>query len=486
MSKEMEELVSRVHFLKVTANDLIQELSDGAGGKSPPSSPSAPKKGSAKTDRLVKKSKNGVYIKVFRHQESLLTTLLREDHWNSIRNMFESVFMLFMVSALLQEFRSHGNIFHLSLLSWAFGHLEVAVECWFLMFCVSLTPVLLFHFWRDKWISTIVYMGCFGAVQSYLVWLAYYYIRTYNLPVATALIIGCEQLRFFMKMHAFVVETYRMATSTEDTEDARLDREIVRKGEEIFARYFYFLWIPTLVYRNSYPNTSRIRWTAVLGYFVHLSGSILFVYAIFTSYCIPQFENTGHNPGDIETLITSILQASLPSIAVFLLGFYGILHCWMNLGAELTRFADRRFYTDWWNSRSYEDYYRKWNMVVGDWIYSYLFGEFRRLGFGPLYSRLLTFSISAVLHEYILWLCFGFFFPLLLILFGVIGVAFIYVTRMMRGSRGWNLFVWCTLFLGNGMLMVLYSREWFAHNSDPPIESKSMFVPLSWQALLRY
>jgi sterol O-acyltransferase len=323
VTKELEELVSRVHFMKVSANDMIHELSHQVeGSKSPLASPTTGnKKNASKTDRLVKKSKSGLPVKVFRHQESLLTTLLREDHWNSIRNMFESVFMLFMISALIQEFRSHGKMFHLSLLIWAFGKVSVVIECWCLMFAVTLTPVALFHFWRDKWISTYVYFACIGAIQSYLYWLAYHYCRGYNLPMASALIIGCEQLRFFMKMHAFVVETYRMATSTEETEDAKLDKDIVLKSDEIFSRYFYFLWIPTLVYRNSYPNTSRIRWTAVLEYFTHLSGSILFTYVIFTSYCIPEFENTAHNPGDIETLLMSILQASLPSVTVFLLGF---------------------------------------------------------------------------------------------------------------------------------------------------------------------
>lgn len=31
------------------------------------------------------------------------------------------------------------------------------------------------------------------------------------------------------------------------------------------------------------------------------------------------------------------------------MGFFGILHSWLSLMAELTRFADRRFYEDWWN-----------------------------------------------------------------------------------------------------------------------------------------
>ena len=30
---------------------------------------------------------------------------------------------------------------------------------------------------------------------------------------------------------------------------------------------------------------------------------------------------------------------------------------------------------DWWNSTSYADYYRTWNVVVHDWLYAYIYKD---------------------------------------------------------------------------------------------------------------
>lgn len=44
----------------------------------------------------------------------------------------------------------------------------------------------------------------------------------------------------------------------------------------------------------------------------------------------------------------------------FFLFFDGMLLVW----AELTRFADRQFYQDFWNSTDFAESNRKWNHVV--------------------------------------------------------------------------------------------------------------------------
>lgn len=36
-----------------------------------------------------------------------------------------------------------------------------------------------------------------------------------------------------------------------------------------------------------------------------------------------------------------------------------------------------------------------------------------------------------------------------------------------RPHSGWNIFMWVSLFLGNGLLMCLYSQEWFASKNCP-------------------
>ena len=143
---------------------------------------------------------------------------------------------------------------------------------------------------------------------------------------------------------------------------------------------------------------------------------------------------------------------------------YLVLHLVQNIGAELTRFADRQFYQAWWNSRTFSVFYREWNGVVHDFIHSYIYTDLRVFGRLPkLVSLLLSFGISAVVHEYIIAVSMGFFLPILLFLFTGPGLVFILLTHNKTG-RVWNLFMWIMLATGNAMLMVLYCREYYARD----------------------
>jgi sterol O-acyltransferase len=78
---------------------------------------------------------------------------------------------------------------------------------------------------------------------------------------------------------------------------------------------------------------------------------------------------------------------------------------------------------DWWTASSHAAYYRLWNIVVHDWLYTYIYKDFSEIvppgkRFAP---TLVVFIVSAVFHEYILALTLRFFYPLLLLAFGGFG-----------------------------------------------------------------
>jgi hypothetical protein len=74
----------------------------------------------------------------------------------------------------------------------------------------------------------------------------------------------------------------------------------------------------------------------------------------------------------------------------------------------------------------------------------------------------------------------------------VFGVAFVYLTRFVGTTgRAWNIFFWANLIVGNGILLIMYSREYYARQPSalgaPPkyeFDTKS-WVPYSWQPFLR-
>ena len=51
------------------------------------------------------------------------------------------------------------------------------------------------------------------------------------------------------------------------------------------------------------------------------------------------------NPRSLgRKLLLSVFSSMLPGTMVLVIGFFGILHSWLNAFAEMTRFADRMFY----------------------------------------------------------------------------------------------------------------------------------------------
>jgi diacylglycerol O-acyltransferase 1 len=58
-------------------------------------------------------------------------------------------------------------------------------------------------------------------------------------------------------------------------------------------------------------------------------------------------------------------------------------HLWMNILAEVTYFADREFYKDWWNATTIGDYWRLWNMPVHKFMMRHVYSPLVRRGSHP-------------------------------------------------------------------------------------------------------
>lgn len=249
-----------------------------------------------------------------------------------------------------------------------------------------------------------------------------------------------------------------------------------------FSHYLYFLFAPTLIYRHSYPRTDSVRWYYVATNFFQVAGCVLLSYYIFVRFCFAEFVNFGQSTDyTLRQFILTASATSLPGGLVMLLTFFAALHSWMNAFAEMLRFGDRLFYKDWWNSTTFSNWYRTWNVVVHDWLYIYLYRDLQR--FGPQRPRQMAtavvFWVSAFVHEYVLILVLRFVYPVLFVFFAFAGYPFIYL----KGSgRGWNVFIWVLLFTGWGEMMCLYSMEWYARKNCQPVFGSwvDFFVPHSW------
>jgi diacylglycerol O-acyltransferase 1 len=96
------------------------------------------------------------------------------------------------------------------------------------------------------------------------------------------------------------------------------------------------------------------------------------------------------------------LKMCVPAAYLWLIMFYSFFHSYMNLWGELTMFADRRFYSDWWNAGDLSEYWRKWNFPIHSFLIRHVYFPLRRRKVAKPVALFLTFFVSAVAHEYVI------------------------------------------------------------------------------------
>lgn len=133
-----------------------------------------------------------------------------------------------------------------------------------------------------------------------------------------------------------------------ETEVKFLDEELTQGATRYpnnltFANYIDYLAVPTLVYWMEYPRTEKIRPRYVFEKTTATLGTMLLLYITTERYIYPQL----YNPEMSDFRV--VLEVLFPFIMNYMLVFYIIFECILNWFAEITRFADRNFYDDWWN-----------------------------------------------------------------------------------------------------------------------------------------
>ena len=94
----------------------------------------------------------------------------------------------------------------------------------------------------------------------------------------------------------------------------------------------------------------------------------------------------------------------LPILMIYFAGFFVIFEFACNIYADLSGFADRQFYQDYWNCTNFDEYARKWNKLVHEYLYRHFYLEYlKRYKFTPFQANIWTFIFSVVFHE--IFLC---------------------------------------------------------------------------------
>ncbi|KAF8634546.1 hypothetical protein AX17_004137 [Amanita inopinata Kibby_2008] len=152
--------------------------------------------------------------------------------------------------------------------------------------------------------------------------------------------------------------------------------------------FFVYLLFPTLVYEMEYPRTERIRPLYIFEKTVATFGTFALLYTVTERFIIP------YTPSFNQPFLRALIDLALPFMISYLLLFYIIFECICNGFAELSCFADRQFYEDWFS--------RKWNKPVHAFLLRHVYAPSVDQEFSKATAMFLTFLLSACVHELVM------------------------------------------------------------------------------------
>ncbi|KAL1967869.1 hypothetical protein VTN77DRAFT_2558 [Rasamsonia byssochlamydoides] len=163
----------------------------------------------------------------------------------------------------------------------------------------------------------------------------------------------------------------------------------------------YFWLAPTLVYQPVYPRTPCIRWSFVGKRLVEFIVLSVFIWLTSAQYAAPVLRNSLDKIAvmDFTSIVERIMKLSTISLIIWLAGFFALFQSLLNALAEVMRFGDREFYSDWWNSWSVGMYWRSWNKPVYLFMKRHIFSPLVGRGWSPFTASVMVFTFSAILHE---------------------------------------------------------------------------------------
>ncbi|PBP24907.1 hypothetical protein BUE80_DR004094 [Diplocarpon rosae] len=228
--------------------------------------------------------------------------------------------------------------------------------------------------------------------------------------------------------------------------------------------YFDYICCPTLCYELEYPRTDGIVWSQ-LGYKVLAVFGVIFLLTITSEeFILPVMTESALRLESVRSfsetaliLAESISMLLFPFMVTFLLVFLVIFEYVLGACAELTCFADRHFYSDWWNSTDWLEFSREWNIPVHHFFRRHVYSA-SRPHIGRPMATLITFLISSIGHEIVLACItkkirgYGF-----LAQMSQLPIVMLQRTKWVKGKHVLNnICFWCSIILGLSMMCSLY------------------------------
>ncbi|OJD26168.1 hypothetical protein ACJ73_02461 [Blastomyces percursus] len=228
--------------------------------------------------------------------------------------------------------------------------------------------------------------------------------------------------------------------------------------------YVDYLLCPTLCYELEYPRTKEIRWMEVFFKTLAVFGCIFLLTHVSEEFIVPVLDESAERMQGLSSksekalvLAETISFLLLPFMITFLLVFLVIFEYTLNAFAEITRFADRKFYADWWNSCDWLEFSREWNIPVHHFLRRHVY--FSSLThFSNSKAMFITFLVSSIGHELVM-ACItkkirGYGFLAMMMQLPIVAVQ---RSKFVRGRKVLNnVCFWVSMIIGLSLMCALY------------------------------
>lgn len=250
----------------------------------------------------------------------------------------------------------------------------------------------------------------------------------------------------------------------ENLDRTALDTKVNFPENITLFNFFEFSMYPAVVYTLNFTRTARIRWRYVAEKTVGIFGIIFLMIMVAENMmypiCIKAINMRTLPPHERFRQYPFVLLDMIPPFLMeYLFTFFLIWDAILNLIAELSRFADRDFYGPWWSCLDWSEYARIWNRPVHKFLLRHVYhSSLSALNLNKVQSTLMTFVISSIVHELVMYVIFnklrGY---LLLLQMSQLPLIALSNTRFMKNKKVLgNVICWFGFISGPSMICTLY------------------------------
>ncbi|KAJ3426735.1 sterol o-acyltransferase [Anaeramoeba flamelloides] len=400
------------------------------------------------------------YRSKFGHEMMLRGALLDEESktpGKGILNLFQFVLVLLMLDKVVTNYFEKKPLIDLTLFKFFTHGMHIII---FTSFCMGFWTVSVYFLTKliaKKKISVTFGHVLYGIYQFFLFVVPGYLVYMKYFPPFGGLYTSMQMAVFSMKSHSYYWTNIYLKSG-------KKEHEVVKYPDNIiFKEFVLYLFYPTLVYEPVFPKKPTRSYYNIAKYFWVMFVSISATYMNINYHIFPILKQTL-----TYNFFRAILKLSVPYIVGWITVFYGVFHGMFNFVAEIFKFGDRQFYSDWWNAKSFQEWWGKWNYPVHEWFFRSIYIRFiNDFKWPKNFSMLFVFLITALWHEFVVAMTCGFLRPWLSAsIFLQLGLFYLTKFRFVQEHSIGNLIVWFSLSVGQPIVYLAYMWSYYSQNPD--------------------